>query len=113
MMRILSTCIKLIDILLQEITFHLELGPKNVNFFFREPNLLRLISRIFRYQLLITPNRPVASKKKTLSYWLAITTASTAVDCLFVLNGLKSIVAPILSNYKASGKVDMYLIIDE
>ena len=37
----------------------------------------------------------------------------TEIDCSLVLDGLTSIVASMLSNCKAGGKVGAYLIIDE
>ena len=39
--------------------------------------------------------------------------ASTGVDRLLVLDGLTSIVAPMLNNYKAGSEVGACLIIDE
>ena len=113
MQRILPTRIKSLDLLVQGTTIYLEPRPKDVGFFLRESNLLRPVSRASHYQLLITSSRPIASKERKFSYWPAITTASTDVDCSLVLDGLTSIVAPMLSNSKAGGKVVACLIIDK
>ena len=113
MQKIFPTRIKSLDFLFQGATTHLEPRPKNVSFFFREPNLLSPVSRTSHYQLLITPIRPIASKGKTLSYWLTTITASTGVDCSLVLDSLTSIVALMLSNCNAGVKVGACLIIDE
>ena len=75
MQRIISTCIKSLDLLLQKATT--PWSRDYVGFFLREPKLLRLVRHVSYHQLLITLNRPVPSKGKTLSYWLATITAST------------------------------------
>lgn len=59
--------------------FFLELGPRNIDSFLKKPNLLRPVGQASCYELLITLSRPVASNKRTLFYWLAITAASTGV----------------------------------
>ena len=64
MQRTLPIRIKSLDLLLQAATTHLEPEPKNVSFFFKKPNLLRPVSRASRYQLLITPSRPVAFQRE-------------------------------------------------
>ena len=113
MQKILFIYIKSLNFLLQRAIIYLEPKPKDVGFFFEKPNLLRPVSRASHYQLLITLSRLVASKRRTLSYWLAITMALTRADCLLVLDGLTSIVALMFTNCKTGGEVGACLIIDE
>ena len=55
--------------------FSLELGPKDANFFLREPNLLCLVGQVPYPQLLITLNKLIVFNEKIFFYWLAITMA--------------------------------------
>ena len=68
MQSIFSIPIKPLDLLLQGTTTYLKPKSKDVGFFFKEPNLLCPVSFTSHYQLLITLNRPVASKKRTFFY---------------------------------------------
>lgn len=80
--------------------YFLESGLRMLVFLLKKTNKLRLVSCASYYQLLIIPSRPIAFKRRTLSYWLATIMALTGVDCLLAPDDLIVILALIIYNYK-------------